>query len=306
MHWTGKVEEVAFTVFGRDVAWYGIIITTSMLIGLGVAMLLCKKLKLKSDDLLEMFLIAIPIAVIGARVGYVLFHPYSYYILSHPFTWDDFVNMLAIWDGGLTITTGAPCGILGGLLWAKRNKIDFLAVADTIVCVIILCQGIGRWGNFFNQELFGNEVTEVTKQYFPYAIYIKKMLGWYQATFFYESMADIAGFVLLYMVSRRLKVRGSGIVNYAIVYGTIRAIMESMRIDSVVGEVHYAMYPMIAIAVVATGVLVYLIITQHKKYGRVWYGNGIPLDLYKPAKLLADGVTGVNSTETKVNNKILK
>lgn len=284
MHWTGRVESVAFTVFGKDVAWYGIIMTSSMLVGLFLAILFTKKLKLKSDDLLEMFLIVIPIAVIGARLGYVLFHPYSYYILGRPLVWDDFINMIAIWDGGLTITTGAPCGILGGLIWTKKNKIDFISVTDNVVCVILLCQALGRWGNFFNQEIYGNLITDSSLQYFPYGVYIRAMGNWYQATFFYEFVANTIGFALLYFLSRSLKVRGSVIVNYILVYGIIRAIMESMRNDSVANGIRYAMIVCIIVSVASALVLVYLIITQKKKYGRVWYGKGIPLELYQPAK----------------------
>lgn len=285
MHWTGKIEPIAFTLFGRDVAWYGIILTSSMLIGLLVAIQLSKKLKISSDDLLEMFLIAIPIAIIGARLGYVLFHPSYYFDLNHPFGWQDFVNVIAVWDGGLTITTGAPFGILGGYLWAKKNKIDFLYFADNVVFVILLCQAIGRWGNFFNQELYGQQVTNSSLQFFPYAVFIRDERAWFQATFFYEFIANALGFVLLYLLSRRLKVKGTGILGYVCIYAIIRSIMESLRTDSVLNGVHYAMIVSIIIAVLSAAVLAFLIIRQSKKE-KIWYPRGIPLNEYKTAKLI--------------------
>lgn len=293
MHWTGKIDPIAFTVFGREVAWYGIIITASMLLGLVLAIVWTKKLKLVSDDLLEMFLIAIPLAVVGARLGYVLLHADTYFVLNHKFGWSDFVNIIAVWDGGLTITVGAPAGILGGLIWAKKNKIDFLAVADTVVCVILLCQAIGRWGNFFNQELYGGKIIDPSLQFFPYGVYIARAGAWHQATFFYESVANLLGFIILYLLSRRLKVRGSGIVLYAIAYATIRSVMESLRGGTVVNSQHfYGMIVAIVIAVLSFGLLIFMIVAQKKKYGRVWFGRGIPPEMYMPAKAVtADGAS---------------
>lgn len=292
MHWTGKIEPIAFSILGRDVAWYGIIITSAMLLGLLLVIQLSKKLKITSDDLLEMFLIAIPIAIIGARIGYVLFHPSYYFDLNHAFGIQDFINIVAVWDGGLTITTGAPFGILGGYLWAKRKKIHFIYFTDNIIFVVLLCQAIGRWGNFFNQELYGQQVTNPSLQFFPYSVFISAERAWFQATFFYEFVANLLGFIMLYMLSRRLKVKGAGILGYVTVYATIRAIMESLRTDSVKDGVHYAMIVSIIIAVFAASALVYLIIIQHKK-GRVWYPRCIPLNEYTDAHL----------TDKKDNNK---
>lgn len=286
MHWTGKVEPIAFTIFGRDVAWYGIIITSSMLIGLLISIRLVKKLKLTSDDLLEMFLVAIPIAIIGARFGYVIFHPSHFFDLNHAFGWNDFVNIIAVWDGGLTITTGAPFGIIGGLLWAKFRKIDFLYLADNIVFVVLICQAIGRWGNFFNQELYGQPVLNPSLQFFPYSVYISNRGGFFQATFFYESIGTFLGFFLLYFLSRRLKVKGAGILSYITYYFAVRSIIESMRTDSMINGVHYAMIACIVITVLGAAALTWLIISTQKKQGKIWYPKGIPLQDYKPAKLI--------------------
>lgn len=283
MHWTGKVESVAFTLFGKDVMWYGIIITSAMLIGLLLVIRLSKKIKLTSDDILELFLIAIPLAIVGARLGYVLLHA-DYFFVS-PFGWDEFVDMIAIWNGGLTIITGAPFGILGGYLWAKKNKIDFLYFADNVVFVVLLSQALGRWGNFFNQELYGMPVTDPNLQYFPYAVFIRAEGAWHQATFFYEFVGNLLGFALLFFLSRHLKVRGSGIVGYAAVYAAIRAVMESMRITSLVNGVRYGVYVASALAIAGAALLVFISIRQSKK-GQVWYPKGIPLSEYKPAKAL--------------------
>ncbi len=205
MHWTGKVQPIAFVLFGREVAWYGIIITTAMVVGLLVAVLLTKKIKLTSDDLLEMFLIAIPMAIIFARLGYVIVRPYEYFIIPN-FNINDFINIFAIWDGGLTIISGAPGGILGGYLWCRWRKADFLRIADIAVCVLLLSQAIGRWGNFFNQEIYGAPITNEAWQWFPAAVYIAREGGFFQATFFYEMILNLIGFGVMLFISRRLLV----------------------------------------------------------------------------------------------------
>jgi phosphatidylglycerol:prolipoprotein diacylglycerol transferase len=184
MHWTGKVESVAFTLFGKDVMWYGIIITSAMLIGLLLVIRLSKKMKLTSDDILELFLIAIPLAIVGARLGYVLLHA-DYFFVS-PFGWDEFVDMIAIWDGGLTIITGAPFGILGGYLRARKTKSTFCTLPTTSYLSFSSLRLLAAGGNFFNQKLYGMPVTDPNLQYFPYAVLYQSRGRVHQATFFYK------------------------------------------------------------------------------------------------------------------------
>jgi len=283
MHWTGKVESVAFTLFGRDIAWYGIIITSAMLIGLFGATLLAKKIKIKSDDLLELFLIAIPMAILFARLGYVFARPKYYFVKD--FGWDDFVRVFAVWDGGLTIMTGAPGGILGGLIWCKWRKVDFLRLTDAILCIVLLSQAIGRWGNFFNQEIYGMPITNPELQFFPLAVYIAQEGGFFMATFFYESVLNTIGFIVLYLVSKRLYLRGSGIPLYVLAYGLIRFIMEFMRDDGdVYAKVNFNQIICAVVVVAAAALLAVMIIRKKKQGERVWYGKGIPAKLIKPAK----------------------
>lgn len=284
MHWTGKVDSVAFTIFGRDVAWYGIIITCAMLIGLFVGIKLAKRVKVKSDDLLELFLIAIPLAIVGARLGFVFAH-FKEFFLVKPFTWQSFVNIIAVWDGGLTILTGAPCGILGGYIWCKWRKVDFLDLADSVVCVIILSQGLGRWGNFCNQELYGLPVTNPSLQFFPYAVFIANKGGFYQATFFYEFIADLLGFALLLFIRKHLKLKGSGILSYLCVYCIIRSVMECFRDSTdILGIPNTSQLVCSIGAVLCFAAIVTLAIIKTKKGEKVWYGKGgIPDSLFTDA-----------------------
>lgn len=277
MHWTGKVDPVAFTIFGRDIAWYGIILTCAMLIGLIVSTIRCKKVGITFDDLVELFIFVIPLAIIGARIGYVMVRP-EYF--PSDFTWEDFVNIFAIWDGGLTIMTGVPFGVLGGWIWTKWRKVDFLHLADIIMPVILLSQGLGRWGNFMNQEIYGAPITNPSLQWFPMATYIARKGGWYQATFFYEMFLTILLFFVLIILLRHFCVKGAGTCLYIFSYTLVRFILEFFRDDGTLYEVvNYNQIICAVIAVLSLALLIFLTIRKVKKGERVWYGKGgIPKD----------------------------
>lgn len=272
IHWTGKVSSVAFTIGGRDIAWYGIIITCAMLAGLVAAVIRGKKHNLTIDDFVEIFIIAIPLAIIGARIGYVMVRP-EYF--PSDFGRDDFVNVIAVWDGGLTIMTGVPFGVLGGAIWCKWRKVNLIDVADIVIPVVLLSQGLGRWGNFCNQEIFGAEITNPNLQFFPIAVYIARLDGFYQALFFYEMVMDIALFVAIMIILRHLKVRGAGSLMYLFSYCLIRFVMEFIRDDGHIYDVfNYTQVICGILVFVSAGLLAYLIVRDVKKGKTVWYGKG--------------------------------
>ena len=267
------MEPIAFTIFNKDVAWYGIIITCAMLIGLFVGLRLAKRNGIKSDDALELFLIAIPLAIIAARLGFVFANLSSMH---------SFRDVIAVWDGGLTIMTGAPAGILGGFIWCKWRKVDFFKLADSVVFVVLLSQGLGRWGNFMNQELYGLAVTNEKLQFFPFAVYIAREGGWFQAAFFYEMVLDILGFFILWFVSRHLYMRGSGVVLYAMTYATIRFIMEFCRDSTDMFGIKNTNQIFCAIAAgVCLCIFVGMIIYHKKRKERIWYAHGIPPEFFE-------------------------
>lgn len=271
-HWTGDVDPVAFSIGGKDIAWYGIIITLAMLTGLVVAVLRGKKHNLVVDDFIEIFLLAIPLAIIGARIGYVMVRP-EYF--PSPFTWNDFVEVIAVWDGGLTIMTGVPFGILGGAIWCKIRKVNLLDLADIVIPVVLLSQGLGRWGNFMNQEIFGAEITNPAWQWFPAAVYITRLGGFYQALFFYEMVMDIAFFAAMMIIQRHLKLRGSGLLMYAFSYGLIRFVMEFFRDDGEIYAVfNYTQLICALVFLASAATLITLIVLKVKKGEKIWYGKG--------------------------------
>ena len=184
MHWTAKVSSTAFTIGGRSIAWYGIFITFAMVLALVVGIRRIRRLKVTADESLSLFLIAIPCAIVAARLGYVVAF-YKQYFVS-PYDWQAFVHTIAIWEGGLTILWGVPGGVLGGLIWCKIYHKNFIQCADLVMPIVLLAQAMGRWGNFMNQELYGHVVTNPAHQWFPLAVQLASDGLWHQATFFYE------------------------------------------------------------------------------------------------------------------------
>ncbi len=301
-HWTGEVQSIAFTIFGRDVAWYGILITTAMLVGLFGSYIRTKKIGLTMDDLLEIFMIAIPLAVVCARLGYVFARP-DQYLLVEDFGWSDFVNIFAVWDGGLTIMTGVPGGILGGYIWSKWRKVDFIAGLDVIAPVILLSQAIGRWGNFCNQEIYGAVITNPNLQWFPMAVYIAREGAFHQALFFYEMVLNIVAFVIIIIISKRLRLKGFGILSYLCSYALIRGSMEFLRDDGSIYEViNYTQICCFIAVALCIGAIVFLIIRSRKKGIQVWYKNKVPANKIIMARVAATAVTETSTEGQQVDS----
>lgn len=281
MHWTGKVDPIAFYIGNKGVAWYGIFITFGMLLALWVSIRRMRRLKATTDQMMTLFLIVIPVAVIAARLGYVVAN-YSHYFVK-PYDWDAFVNTIAIWEGGLTILWGVPGGALAGLIWCKIYKKDFIRSTDIILPVALLAQAIGRWGNFMNQELYGQLVTNTAHQWFPLSVFIAADMSWHQATFFYEFVLNLVGFGVLSLLYKRVDVKGFGTLGYAAWYTLTRAVMEFFRVESNTFEdklgfnlVQVICFVLAAACVAA--IVVMCLVKRLKRGERVWYKDGYPVE----------------------------
>lgn len=219
------IDRVAFSVFGIDIYWYAIIIVCGMIVGISSALLLAKYKKLDVDALFDMILFVIPIGIIGARLYYV--------ITDWDETWT-FAKIFAIRDGGLAIYGGVIAGALTAIVIAKIKKmkpVDLLATLDVFVVGVIIGQSIGRWGNFVNQEAYGQLITNPALQFFPMAVYVHG--SWYHATFFYESMWNLVGYALLLTLNlKKPDWRGISCCSYFVYYGLGRAWIEGLRSDS--------------------------------------------------------------------------
>ena len=204
---------------------YGILIAAA----LAIAAFLCtreeKRLGLPKDTGLDIILYAVPPALIAARL---------YYVIS---SWEYFKtrpgDIIKLWEGGLAIYGAVIGGAIGVWMLSRKHKIPFLQLADIIAPSLLLGQAIGRWGNFFNQEAYGYAVTDPAWQFFPLAVNIAGQ--WHLATFFYESLWNLIGFVFLYM--NRIRFEQSGRYGhvfcwYLIWYGAGRFVIEGLRTDS--------------------------------------------------------------------------
>ena len=248
MNLLSAINKIAFTIGNLEVAWYGIIIVIGMIAGLTIICFECKRVNLNVDDAVELFLWVIPLAVVFCRVFYVGARPDVYFPVE---SWSDFVDLIAIWDGGITIIGGLGGGLIGASIFAyrMRRKCNFGNVVDLIVVPLLTGQIIGRLGNFVNQEAFGIPITDPRLQTFPFAVWIddpqgvepeyhdlvySNVPGWFAATFFYEMVWNFIGACIFFAIWRKNK-RFPGILGfcYFFWYFLGRAWLESLRIDAV-------------------------------------------------------------------------
>lgn len=213
------MDPIAFSVFGIDIAWYGILIVTGMLLALFVSSSLIDGSRgVTKDDFYDLALILIPIAVLTTRLYYVIFYDLEYY-LQNP------SQILNFRQGGLAIHGGIIGGLIVGYIWTKKKDVSFFYMTDIIAPGLALAQSIGRWGNFINQEAYG------TPTDLPWAITIDGTKV--HPTFLYESIITFSIFVFLYFyLSKRKKFDGQMFSIYMVVYSIGRFFIEGLRIDS--------------------------------------------------------------------------
>lgn len=215
-----------FSFFGLFyIRYYGLLMACAMLLALFISMKLCKKRNIDPNDIVTLAIIVLPLAVVCARLYYVIFSGQHY----------TFVEIFDISNGvrGLAIYGGVIGGFLGVIIFSLIKKdIKILGVlCDIIAPSLLLGQAIGRWGNFFNQEAYGYMVTDPKWQWFPFAVFIEGE-GWHLATFFYESMWNLIGVFILFWVFHKSKQTGTTTAVYFIYYGIGRTFIEGLRTDS--------------------------------------------------------------------------
>lgn len=220
------MNPVAFSIFGLDIRWYGILIALGMLLGITIANYTSKIRGTDYDELLNIVLLALPIAIIGARLYYVLFN-LSYYS-ANP---SEIINTR---QGGLAIHGGIIAGFFTAFIYTYKKKLNFWNFADVAAPSIILAQAIGRWGNFFNGEAHGGPVSESFIKHFP--AFIQKGMyidaTYYQPTFLYESIWNVCVFLILIVLLKKTKKPGLVFFTYLGLYSIGRFFIEGLRTDS--------------------------------------------------------------------------
>ncbi|KNF09931.1 prolipoprotein diacylglyceryl transferase Lgt [Gottschalkia purinilytica] len=241
------MDPVAFEIFGLQVRWYGILISLGVLLGTVIAMREAKRRKLNEDIVIDLLIFAIPAAVIGARLYYVIF------------SWDeykgDFYSIINTREGGLAIHGALIASVLVAVIFCKVKKLNFWELADIFAPSIILGQAIGRWGNFINQEAHGGPTN------LPWGIMINGQKV--HPTFLYESLWDFLVFLFLIWYRKdKIKFNGEVFLLYLSLYSLGRFFIEGLRTDSLMfGPIRVAQLISILIILVCG----YMIIRNRKK-----------------------------------------
>ena len=240
---------VAFTIFGIAVHWYGIMIALGILFGVLLAFYTFKFRKLKNDYIFELLLWMLPPAIIGARLYYLIFN-------GGPWGWEAF----AIWNGGLAVYGSIIGGAVGAILFCVVRKINFLDVADVVVPSLALGQAFGRIGCYFGGCCYGVETQAPSLMCFPFSINVDGT--WHLATNLYESFFSFLICLVLVLMLRKISLRGIIMGSYFVLYGVLRAVLESFR-DShealFIGSVKVSLILSILLAV--SGAIIILIQT---------------------------------------------
>lgn len=234
------VPSVAFTIGSYNIHWYGIIIAFGFALAILYGGRMAYKWKMSLDGMTDVLMWGTILGIIFARAYYVIFE-WSYYK-------EHLSEIPQIWNGGIAIYGGIIGAFIGAIIGCKIGKIDFRNLLDLGGLGLLIGQGIGRWGNFFNQEAFGTNTTTA-----PFRMWSLKIHDTLAAsadtlaakgidvdpsvpvhpTFLYESVWCILGFFILnYIVHKRRKYKGEVFLLYGIWYGLERMVVEGLRTDS--------------------------------------------------------------------------
>lgn len=215
------IAPVAFSIFGKAIYWYGIIIAFGFLLAASYGYLRAPRFGIESEKILDMLFCAVPTAIVCARAYYCVFH------------WDLFrddpISCLYIWEGGIAIYGAVIGAVAAVVVYCKATKQRIGPFVDVGGLGLLIGQCIGRWGNFVNQEAHGAETASFLRM---------GLADWtgtyhyYHPTFLYESVWNLLGFLILHGYSKRRKYDGEVFTLYVAWYGLGRAWIEGLRTDS--------------------------------------------------------------------------
>lgn len=271
-----KLDNIAFSIFGIDIYWYGVTMSLSILLGLSLMVYEAKKTGQDVDFYYDFLMVAVIVSIISARIYYVVF------------SWDNYKNDLSkifmIRDGGIAIYGAIIGAVLTIFVFCKIKKNSFLKVLDTCCSGLVLGQIIGRWGNFINREAYGSYteslfamryLKEQAKSVTPSvaentiivngAEYIQV-----HPTFLYESTWNMCLLVALFMFKKYKKFDGEVASLYFVGYGVGRFIVEGLRTDALlIGHTNLAISQVVAILSIVLGsgfILINRIFRKPKSY----------------------------------------
>ena len=225
------IDPIAFQLGPLAIRWYGILITTGIVLAFLVVQKEMVKRGMHPDFLTDLLIWAVPISIISARIYYVVFSWDSYK--------DNPADVFKIWEGGIAIHGALIGAFLTTYVFTKLRGVSFWKVVDIAVPGLLIGQIIGRWGNFINQEAHGGPVSEafLNNTWIPDWIMNQMTINGvtYHPTFLYESLWNFVGLIIILLLRRvRLK-RGEMFFFYLTWYSIGRFYIEGMRTDSLYG-----------------------------------------------------------------------
>lgn len=222
------LNPIAIELGSIQIHWYGLIIGFGVLLGLIIALRESERRGLDKELFTDMILFAVPIAIICARIYYVIFQ-WDYYSQNPG-------DIIKIWNGGIAIHGALIGSVLTAIIFAKVKSVSFWKLADIAAPSLLLGQAIGRWGNFMNQEAHGGEVTRAFLEnlHLPEFIINQMYINgtYYHPTFLYESVWNIVGVVILLLLRKVNLRRGELFLTYVLWYSVGRFFIEGLRTDS--------------------------------------------------------------------------
>ena len=223
-----ELNPVLLSLGPFEIRWYGLIITLGIVLAFLYTSYRCKQEGISFDDLLDITIFTVIFGVIGAR---------AYYVLTSLEEYDSFMEVIAIWNGGIAIYGALIAGAITIFAVCRYKKIPFLKMFDATVLGVMIAQSLGRWGNFFNGEAYGTQVLEGSPLYFIRMGLLPNMesytqMYYFHPTFLYESLWNLVGFLLIHFLYKKKKFDGQIFFMYITWYGFGRMFIEGLRTDS--------------------------------------------------------------------------
>ncbi|HEN4071726.1 TPA: prolipoprotein diacylglyceryl transferase [Staphylococcus aureus] len=248
------IDPVAFNLGPLSVRWYGIIIAVGILLGYFVAQRALVKAGLHKDTLVDIIFYSALFGFIAARIYFVIF--------QWPYYAENPSEIIKIWHGGIAIHGGLIGGFIAGVIVCKVKNLNPFQIGDIVAPSIILAQGIGRWGNFMNHEAHGGPVSRafLEQLHLPNFIIENMYINgqYYHPTFLYESIWDVAGFIILVNIRKHLKL-GETFFLYLTWYSIGRFFIEGLRTDSLMltSNIRVAQLVSILLILISISLIVY-------------------------------------------------
>lgn len=243
---TGIISRTAFSLMGIDIYWYAILITISIIIGFIWAKICNGRFDIKFENILDLSLFMIPIAIICARLYYILFN-FSYYS-------NNISEVFNLRNGGLAIYGALIGAIITIIIFCKKKKINIFNLMDYLAPIIPLGQAIGRWGNYINIEAYGSETNLPLRM----EIIENGVTKYVHPTFLYESICNFILFIILTKVSKKRKFTGQIVLLYFIGYSFIRFFIEGLRTDSLMfGDIRISQ--LLSLIIFVVSLIIYII-----------------------------------------------